>query len=142
MENINWFSMIIATLIPVIVGFIYYHPKVFGAAWMNSLGLSEEDLKKGHMAVTLGVSLVLSFFLAFFLVDFNNGPGQEGDFDNFGHGVWHGVFMGIIMAMPVLVINGLFEMKNFKNLAINVIYWLITLGLMGGVLDAMHHWPN
>jgi Protein of unknown function (DUF1761) len=142
MENLNWLSMIIATLIPLIIGFIYYNPKVLGTVWMKSLGLSEEDLKKGNMAVTFGVSLIMSFLIAFFLVNFNNSPGQEGEFDNFGHGAWHGVFIGVVVAMPVLVTNGLFELKNFKNLVLNVTYWLITLGLMGGVLDAMNHWPN
>ena len=142
MENVNWLSMIIATLLPMIVGFIYYHPKVAGTVWMKSLGLTEEDLNKGNMPVIFGVSLVMSFLLAFFLINFNNSPGQEGEFDTFGHGVWHGVFVGIIIATPVLVTNGLFERKNAKNLLINVIYWVITLGLMGGVLDAMNHWPN
>ena len=142
MENTNWLSMIIATLLPMIVGFIYYHPKVAGTVWMKSLGFTEEDLKKGNMPVIFGISLVMSFLLAFFLINFNNSPGQEGEFDTFGHGVWHGMFVGIIIAMPVLVTNGLFERKNAKNLIINVIYWVITLALMGGVLDAMNHWPN
>jgi hypothetical protein len=44
--------------------------------------------------------------------------------------------------MPVLVTNGMFELRNFKNLAINVVYWIITLALMGGVVDVMNHWPN
>ena len=142
MEHTNWISMIIATLIPTIVGFIYYNPKVAGTAWMHSLGITEEHMKKGNMPVIIGVSLVMSFFLAFFLIDFNNGPGQEGEFDTFGHGAWHGTFVAIIIAMPVLVTNGLFEMKNFKNMAINTAYWIIALALMGGVLDAMNHWPN
>lgn len=25
---------------------------------------------------------------------------------------------------------------------INVFYWIITLALMGGILDAMNHWQN
>jgi len=142
MEEINWLSMIIATLIPMIVGFIYYNPKVVGTAWMNSLGITEEHMKNGNMPVIFGVSLVMSFFLSFFLLNFNNSLGQEGQFDTFGHGAWHGAFVGIVIAMPVLVTNGLFELKNFKNLAINTVYWIISLALMGGVLDAMNHWPN
>lgn len=142
MENINWLSIIIATLIPTITGFIYYNPKVVGTAWMKSLGITEEHMKKGNMPVIFGVSLVMSFLLAFFLVHFCNGEGQEGEFDTFQHGAWHGAFIGILVAMPVLVTNGLFELKNFANQAINVTYWIITLALMGGVLDAMNHWVN
>jgi hypothetical protein len=142
MENMNWLSLIIATFIPMIVGFVYYHKAVAGNVWMKSLGITEADIQKGNMVVTMVVSLIMSFLLAFFLVNFNNSPGQEGEFDSFGHGAFHGVFIAIIVAMPILVTNGLFELKNFKNLAINVVYWMITLVLMGGILDAMNHWPN
>jgi hypothetical protein len=142
MEQINWLSVIIAMLIPTVMGMIYYHPKLFGKAWMNSLGISEEDCKKSNKAVMFTVSLIMSFILAFFLVNFNNSIGQEGEFDTFGHGAFHGVVIGIVVAMPVLVTNGMFELRNFKNLAINVVYWIITLALMGGVVDVMNHWPN
>lgn len=142
MENVNWLSMVIATILPMVVGFIYYNPKVFGNAWMKSLGITEEDIKKQNMAKTYGIALVMSFLLAFFLINFNNAPGQEGEFDTFKHGAFHGLFLGIVMALPILMTNGLFELKSLKNIFINVGYWIITLVLMGGVLDAMNHWPN
>ena len=88
------------------------------------------------------VSLIMSFFLSFFLLDFNNGPGQEGDYDTFAHGAWHGCFVAIIIGMPILVMNGLFEFKKIKILLINLFYWIISLALMGGTIDAMNHWPN
>jgi len=142
MENVNWISMVIATFIPMIVGFVYYNPKVFGNAWMKSLGITEEDIKKQNMAKTYGIAIVMSFILAFFLLNFNNSPGQEGEFDTFKHGAFHGLFLTIVVAMPILMTNGLFELKNLKNIFINIGYWLITLVLMGGVLDAMNHWSN
>jgi hypothetical protein len=27
-------------------------------------------------------------------------------------------------------------------MAINTVYWIITLTLMAGVIDALNHWPN
>ncbi|MFZ1676553.1 MAG: DUF1761 domain-containing protein [Saprospiraceae bacterium] len=141
MPPTNWLAILIAALIPMIVGFIYYHKKVFGNAWMNSLGLKEEDLRKGNMPVIFGVSLLMSFFLSMFLLINVDGPGQEGQYDSFKHGAAHGVLLSLLVAMPVLVTNGLFERKNFKNLAINILYWVITLALMGGTIDAMNHWP-
>lgn len=142
MENTNWLSLIIATLIPMVMGFIYYNKNLFGKAWMNSLGLTEADLEKGNKAVIFGLSIVLSFLLAFFLLNFNNGPGQEGEFDTFKHGAFHGFFIGFVVGMPILVMSGLFELRKAKNMLINVLYWLITLAVMGGILDAMNHWPN
>ena len=142
MPSPNFLAIILAALIPMIMGFIYYHPKVFGKAWMDSLGLTEEDLKKGNMAVIFGVSLLMSFLLSMFLLVNVDGPGQEGQYDSFRHGAFHGMLIGFMVAMPVMVTSGLFERKNFKNLAINVVYWVITISLMAGVIDALNHWPN
>ena len=142
MPSPNILAIVLAALIPMLMGFIYYHPKVFGNAWMQSLGLTEEDLKKGNMAVIFGVSLLMSFLLSMFLLVNVDGPGQEGQFDSFKHGAFHGTLIGFMVAMPVLVTGGLFERKNFKNLAINTVYWVITISLMAGVIDALNHWPN
>jgi len=142
MPQLNFLAIIVTALIPMIMGFIYYHPKVFGNAWMSSLGITQEDLKKGNMAIIFGVSFLMSFLLTWFLLYNADGPGQEGPYDSFKHGAFHGIELGLLVAMPVMVINGLFERKNFKNLAINTCYWLITLTLMGGTIDAMNHWPD
>ena len=142
MENINWISVAVSMLLPMILGVIYYHPKVAGTAWMDSIGMTEEKAKSVNMPMVIGVSLVMSFLLTFFLINFNNGQDQEGVFDTFEHGAWHGAFVGLIVVMPVFVTNGLFEQKGWKNIIINVIYWVLTLALMGGVVDVMHHWPG
>lgn len=143
MDKINWLSMVLATLTPVFIGFLYYHKAVFGKAWMDSIGMTDEKAKEANMVVIFGVSIVLSFLLSFLLLNFNNsGINQEGDFDTFKHGAWHGIFLAITTATPVMVINGLFEQKTWKNMLINVFYWIITLALMGGILDAMNHWKN
>ena len=135
--------MVLATIMPLIIGYIYYHKSLFGNAWQNSIGLSDDNSKKFNKPIVLVFALILSFFLSFFLLNFNNsGINQEGDFDNFQHGAWHGTFIAIIVVLPVIVINGYFGRKNWKNMLINLGYWIITLALMGGVIDAMNHWEN
>jgi hypothetical protein len=58
----------IAALVPTIMGFIWYNPKVFGKAWMESCGLTMETAQKGfNMPLVFGLSLILSFILAFSL---------------------------------------------------------------------------
>jgi hypothetical protein len=142
MGSINWLSMIIAILLPMIIGFIYYHKALFGKAWMDSIGMTEEKAKQANMPVVFGLSFVMAFLLAFFMLNFCNGLGQEGQYDTFKHGAFHGVFLTVVVVGPVLVTNGLFEQRSWKNMLINIGYWAITLALMGGVLDAMNHWPG
>ena len=37
MPSPNWVAIIIAALIPMIMGFIYYHKADFGKVWMNDV---------------------------------------------------------------------------------------------------------
>ncbi|WP_103071322.1 DUF1761 domain-containing protein [Aquimarina sediminis] len=159
----NFLITALAALIPMVLGFIWYNPKVFGTAWMNACGFTEEDLKGGNMAVIFILAYVFSFFLAFILNTFvihqfgffssiMNEPGlteagteinqyaQEymskygNNFRSFGHGALHGTMIGLMVVLPVLGTNALFERKGFKYIAVNVGYWIVCLALMGGVI--------
>ncbi len=142
MENINWLSLVLATLVPIAIGFVYYHKALFGKAWMASIGMTEEKQKEGNMAMILGISLVMSFLIAFFMLNFCNGAGQEGEFDTFKHGAAHGGILSVFLIIPIFITNGLFEQKSWSNMLINAGYWIITLALMGGILDSMNHFPG
>lgn len=150
-------------LIPLLVGFVWYHPKVIGNAWMKETGITEEKVQQKNMLVTFGVTYIFALFASFALLGMVNHQmgvlqlfaSQEGfgvagseamnSYENvmaivgdrhltFQHGAFHGFFYGIIIALPILGINALFEQKSWKYIFINVGYWIITLALMGGVL--------
>ncbi len=161
----NWIALVGAALIPMIVGAIWYNPKVFGTVWMKASGVTEDMMKGTNMAAIFGVSLILSVLLALQIITvvihqahlysiLADEPGMADPqsevslmlkgfmekyglmFRTFKHGVFHGVLAGIFFALPVLGINALFERKGFKYIAINAGYWILTLALMGGVICA------
>lgn len=152
-----------AAFVPLILGFIWYNPKVFGNAWIKAAGLDEAKMKGANMAVIFGVTFVLSYMLAlaldaivihqmhlFSLVadDAKNPDTQSaatqwlGDafskygnhYRTFKHGVFHGVLAGLFFAVPVLTVNALFERKGFKYIAINAGFWIVSIALMGGII--------
>ena len=140
MDDINWLSMVLATLAPLVVGSVFYHPVVFGKALVD---LPDVKADKRKTIFAFAIILVFSFFLSFFLLNFNNsGINQEGQFDTFRHGAWHGTFVAITIAAPVILINGFFGKRPWKHTLIHLLFWIITLALMGGMLDAMNHWEN
>ncbi len=65
--QMNFLVIGLTALVPMLVGFIWYHPNVMGKMWMDACGFKEDDLKGGNMALIMGISLVLSFLLAFSL---------------------------------------------------------------------------
>ncbi len=66
--HINYVAVIVAALVPMILGAIWYAPAVFGNVWMQLVGKKPEDLQKGTLPQAYGMmfvgALVLSFVLA------------------------------------------------------------------------------
>lgn len=159
MEYLNPLAMLVAAISALVVGFIWYNPKVFGNAWMQAAGMTNEQIKGGNMAKIFGLALLFAFMLstalpgivihqmgAFSLMGGDPSaalPSYEAfvsdysdAFRTFKHGVLHGVLAGVFMALPILGINALFERKSAKYIFINGGYWIVTLGIMGGIICA------
>ncbi|WP_367179728.1 DUF1761 domain-containing protein [uncultured Psychroserpens sp.] len=157
MMEFNFLAILVAAIVPIILGFIWYNPKVFGIAWMREAEMTEEKMKKGNMPVIFLVSLVLSFLLAFFIQALTNHqmgafslmggdpelakPSYEAfmadygtAFRTFKHGALHGAIAGIFMFIPVIAINGMFERKSWKYIMINGLYWTVALTIMGAIV--------
>jgi hypothetical protein len=148
-------------LIPLVVGFVWYNPKVFGKAWMEGAGLTEESAKSGNMFLIFGLTFLLGFFYSIFLQSFSihqmnfgailqdeiNFPNPAGfedairqaadlgqhKFRTFRHGVAHGVFFSIAGLLPLIVIGALFERRSWKYILINWGYWVICTILIAGI---------
>lgn len=60
----NILALVVAALVPMVVGFIWYHPKLFGNAWMRVAGLTEEQIKTGNMPMIFGLSFLFSLMMA------------------------------------------------------------------------------
>ncbi|MBL7766071.1 MAG: DUF1761 domain-containing protein [Chitinophagaceae bacterium] len=161
--EINWLIVASAALIPLIVGFIWYHPAVFGKAWMKAAGVPEDAAKGANMALIFGLTILFGLmatiplmslsihqmgFMSIFADEpsvkdaaspigkyFNDFFAQYGHkFRTFKHGMLHGVLAGLFLGVPIMGTNALFERKGFKYIAINAGYWMLTLGLMAGVI--------
>ncbi len=155
-------SMLLAALIPLFLGSLWYNPKTFGNAWMKACGLEEDKLKANFNApLVFGLTYVLGFFIAvglssivihqfgFFgmlqrvvaendanaLAFLKQGFDSYGnEFRTFKHGALHGTLSGLFLALPIVTINALFERRGFKYIAINACYWILCFILMGGFI--------
>jgi len=153
----NFLAIFVASLIPLVLGFIWYNPKFLGTVWMKEAEMTEEKMKSGNMLVIFGLTFVLSFILAFFLQQLTNhqmGAVQltGGDltdvkssfhafmadygsgFRTFKHGALHGVLAGVLLIFPIIAINGMFERKSWKYIFVNSGYWILTLAIVGSII--------
>jgi hypothetical protein len=162
--GVNYIAILAATLVPLALGFIWYNPKIgFGNAWMRTSGMTPEKAKSMNMAVLLGVSALLALFFAFGVQsivvhqnhlmsilmtqpDFREAGSQSSEmykqvmdqyghsYRTFGHGFFHGFLAGIMLALPIVGTNALYEGRGFKYIAINSGYWILSMAFMGGII--------
>jgi Protein of unknown function (DUF1761) len=158
--EMNYLASTVAALSTIVVGFVYYSKSFLGNAWMQANNLKVEDLKKGNMLKIFGFTIFFSFVLAFVvvpslvfhqwgamaLVDWNmEDPALKeffavhgGKFLSFGHGALHGLAAGLTFVLPLFTINGLFQMRSWKAILIDVFYWIICLTIMGAIICGWH----
>jgi hypothetical protein len=142
MDFINWPAIIVAALVPSVVGYLWYS-LIFGKAWLASTGKSAEFYKEGNMPVIYGVSFLMAIVFAFALKVFietthggHLGLPDIGSFHTLSHGLLHGAMYTAFFAVPMFLINGLFERRGQTNTWIHIGYWIVTGAVMGGILDA------
>ena len=157
--KINFVALLISAIVTLVVGFIWYSPKVFGTIWMKENNLTQEELRKGSMLKIFGLTYIFSLMITMTLMSLtihqSGAIGMVGGpplidsakpsfaafmadygmaYRTFKHGALHGFMSGLFFAFPLIGINGLFERKSWKYIFIHTGYWLITLTLMGGIV--------
>lgn len=158
--EINFLSLLLAALSTLVVGFVWYHPKVFGTIWMKESGMTEEKMKGSNMILIFGVSIVYAFFISFILqmlvIHQYGALGMIGGdvatakpsyvafmadygtaFRTFKHGALHGFMTGIFLILPVIGVNALYERRSFKYVLVTGGYWIVSLTIMGGIICMM-----
>ena len=160
----NILAVLTAAIAPLIIGFVWYNPKVFGNTWVKVAHVSEEKMKSVNMILIFSLTFILSFLLAFvmqflvvhqahvkslfFLQPIDDASTEMGalyqtimqklgsSYRTFKHGALHGTMSGIFIALPIIGVNALFERKGFKYVAINTGFWIICMAIMGGIVSA------
>jgi len=157
--EINFLALLVAALSTMVVGFIWYNPKVFGTIWMKESGMTEEKMKGANMAMIFGLSFLYAFLISFilqmlvihqfgalgmvggdptiakpsyaeFVADYGNA------FRSFKHGALHGFMTGLFLALPLIGTNALYERRSFKYTLVTGGFWIVCFMVMGGIICA------
>lgn len=65
--SINVWAVLLATAAAMIVGFVYYHPKVAGTHWMRAIGHTDETVGRGPKPWVYPVLIVCAVITAWVL---------------------------------------------------------------------------
>jgi hypothetical protein len=159
--EMNFLSPVVAAFTTLLVGFIWYHPKVLGTLWIKEAGLTVDESQKENLFVIFGFTFVFSIFIGIIMQALTihqfGALGMIGGgtklaeakpsfaafmadygtaFRTAKHGALHGFFTGLFFAFPMIAINGLFERRSWKYIFIHSGYWIVTLTIIGAIVCA------
>ncbi len=121
-----------AGIASVLIGWIWYHPNVFGSTWMRLSNITPEMAERGkkRMLATTFVGLLASMLAAYVLSYFVIAWGA---YDLLGAAevgfcCWAGFVAPAMLGMV------LWEQKPVRLYLINSLYWLVALVIMALIL--------
>jgi len=131
--TINWLALILAVLLKMALGAVWFSPPLFLKPWLAASGVSEAEMKE-RLPMALAVDLVGAVIMAYVLVHAIKYAGVQ-DMEQ-------GAAVGFLNWLGFVAVTTLsatvHEHRPFKLWLIGNGYQLVSLILMGAILAA---WP-
>ena len=128
---VNMLAVLVAGIVHMAIGVLWYSPLLFGNLWARLEGLDQSALKLGakEYIIAFLTSLVTVFVLAMFMVCAN----ARTPLDGAVVGIW--AWLGFIATL--LVGDVIFCKKPFLLFLIRNAYNLVALAVAGAVIAAL-----
>lgn len=131
--DFNWTAIVVAALLNMVIGFLWYSKALFAKQWMKAIGKTEAELKAGGNNAAYGLTMIGAIVMATVLsciVDYA-GAFTAGEGAKLGFVVWIGFVATTYLSLKI------FEGRSWELYWINTGYYLVSLVAMGAVLAVM-----
>lgn len=132
MISVDLLSVFSAGVVSLVIGFVWYHPSVFGGAWTRMTNLSPEAVERGkrRMPLMAFFGLLASMLVAYVMGYFGMAWAVFDVIGSIELAFW--CWVGFVV--PTMLGTVLWEQKSFKLYLINASYWLVSFIAMAIVL--------
>lgn len=130
LAGVNWLAVLAATITAFILGALWYSKALFGNAWMQEVGLTEEAVNNANMVQTFGGTFVLQILAAIALSAF------LGEGSNWLEGLHTGLWIGLFWVATAYGVTYLFEQRPLRLWLINAGYYVVLYAVMGTIIGA------
>jgi len=134
--DINYWAVVLATLSSMVVGSIWYTPKVFGNYWMHAAGVKPSGNARdaiGPIALTLVVSFVTAWVLAG--AAFISWKFYGGGF--FANSVITGLILWAGFTAARFATHDAFDRRPAGLSVLNISHELVTILIMSLIIGAL-----
>jgi Protein of unknown function (DUF1761) len=128
--DLNWIAIIVAAIIPMVLGALWYSPVLFAEPWMRAVGRTREELGDAQLGYLLSAvgALVTAYVLARVV--------KWAEVDDLWNGALVGIFAWFGFVATVLAVTTYFGGRPRQLWLINAGYQFVSLVLMGALLGA------
>lgn len=126
---INWWAVVVAAIIRLAVGAIWYSPVGFGPMWQRTVGISQAQVMAA-MPRAIAVDAIGSLLMAFILLHAVTYAGAS----DLLLGAAVGALNWLGFVAVVLIATNVYEQRPMRSAYIGAGFNLVALVLMGAVL--------
>jgi hypothetical protein len=115
-SGINYFAVAVSVVFAVVLGMVWYAPKVFYDVWLKEMGINRAgmDKKRAIMAMPVMLVSVILEMLGLAIIIKMTGGG-------FGNAVCVGIIYGVFMTAAINLSDSFFAQQSIRS-------WLISGG--------------
>lgn len=132
--NINYWAVLVSSIVGMIIGAVWYSPLLFGKAWMKLMNFDKKKLnetKKKGMGKSYLIMFIALLLMSYILADFVDYVGATTVRGALQLALW--LWLGFFVT--TMISSVLWEGKSTKLYLINVFHYLVVLGVMSIILS-------
>ena len=133
--NINWLAILVAAILRLAVGSIWFSPIAFVKPWQALTGVTPESMQRGLVRAIV-IDLILSLIMAFVLYH------AVMYATSMAPNIWSGAAVGFLNWLGFVVATHLplwaYENRSFKLISIGTGSNLVSIVLMGALFGLWH----
>ena len=131
--NVNFIAVLVAAIVMMVLGFVWYSQFAFGKMWMGEAGTNAKsmaDKKKMKQNMTFGIMFIATLVMAYVLAHIVSYTQAKTVLEGAQAGFW--VWLGFVA--PTMLSAVLFSGKSVKLYIIDTAHVLVGLLVMGAIL--------
>ena len=130
--NINPLAVVLATIVPMVLGFLWYGP-LFGNLWMTARGVTREQMADVNVGQAYGMTTALALVTAIAMAMVLSAASAH----DLVAGITLGAIVGVGFVATALWTNGIFEQRSTTLMLLNAGYQIVSLIVMGAVIGLL-----